>query len=226
MLTVLQEDELLFRRGGAYGRRVLPALLAAASGLGLGLSLIVAIGSQNAFVLRQGLRRQHVGAVVLVCLLSDAALIGAGVAGAGAVVRSHPGLLDVVRVAGAGFLAAYGFLAARRAWRPQSLDPRDAATPVSPAATVATALALTWLNPHVYLDTVVLLGSIAQSHPGRQWWFAAGAALASAAWFAALGYGATLLRPLFARPRAWRVLDVVIASVMFALAASLLLSTA
>ena len=203
---------------------MLPHLLAAASGLGLGLSLIVAIGSQNAFVLRQGLRRQRVGAVVAVCVLSDVVLIAAGVAGAGAVVRSHPGVLTAVRLAGAAFLAAYGLLAARRALRPQALDAAGGSAPASLSATVATALALTWLNPHVYLDTVVLLGSIAQSHPGRQWSFAAGAAAGSAAWFTALGHGAALLRPLFARPRAWRVLDAVIAAVMWALAASLLLS--
>jgi len=224
MLTRLQKHELHFRSAGAYGRRV-PELLAALSGLGLGLSLIVAIGSQNAFVLRQGLRRQGVGTVVLVCVVSDAVLIAAGVAGAGAVVQSRPGLLDGVRVAGALFLATYGVLAARRALRPQTLDPRDASAPASLAATVVTALALTWLNPHVYLDTVVLLGSIAQSHPGRQWWFAAGAAVGSTVWFVALGYGAALLRPLFATPRAWRVLDASIAVVMLALAGSLVMAT-
>jgi L-lysine exporter family protein LysE/ArgO len=198
-----------------------PTLLTALAGLGLGLSLIVAIGAQNAFVLRQGLRGERVGAVVLVCVVSDVALIGAGVAGAGAVVEGRPVLLDVVRVAGAAFLTAYGLVAARRAWRPQALAPQEGAAPASLAATLTTALALTWLNPHVYLDTVVLLGSIAQSHPGRQWWFAAGAALGSVAWFTALGYGARFLRPLFARPAAWRVLDAVIAVVMLGLAASL-----
>ncbi len=208
-----------------YRHVVTTNLLAALSGLGLGLSLIVAIGSQNAFVLRQGLRRHQVGTVVLVCALSDVALIAAGVAGAGAVVQSRPALLDVVRIAGAAFLAAYGLIAARRAVRPGSLAPLEGAAPASVAATVVTALALTWLNPHVYLDTVVLLGSIAQSHPGRQWWFAAGAAAGSTLWFTALGYGAALLRPLFATARAWRVLDAVIALVMLALAASLLAAT-
>lgn len=210
--------------GEKYRRRVSPELLAALAGLGLGLSLIVAIGSQNAFVLRQGLRRQQVGVVVLVCVVSDVVLIAAGVAGAGAVVQSRPWLLDVVRVAGATFLATYGLLAARRALRPQVLAPQGGAPAASLAATVATALALTWLNPHVYLDTVVLLGSIAQSHPGRQWWFAAGAALGSTVWFTALGYGAALLRPLFATARAWRVLDAGIALVMLGLAASLLVA--
>jgi L-lysine exporter family protein LysE/ArgO len=203
---------------------VLADLLATLSGLGLGLSLIVAIGAQNAFVLRQGLRRQFVGPVVLVCLASDAALILAGVAGAGAVVQRAPGVLTAVRIAGALFLLGYGLLAARRALRPQTLGPREGAAPASLAATVVTALALTWLNPHVYLDTVVLLGSIAQSHPGRQWWFATGAVVASALWFAALGYGAAALRPLFARPAAWRALDAGIAVVMFVLAGSLLLT--
>ena len=218
----LQERELLFTAGASYGRRVLPALLAALSGLGLGLSLIVAIGAQNAFVLRQGLRGQRVGAVVVVCVLSDVVLISAGVAGAGVVVRRVPWLVDAVRLAGAVFLAGYGVMAARRALRPQTLAPHDGAAPGSLTATVATALTLTWLNPHVYLDTVVLLGSIAQSHQGRQWWFAAGAALGSTVWFSALGYGARLLRPLFARPRAWRVLDAAIAVTMLVLAASLL----
>jgi L-lysine exporter family protein LysE/ArgO len=210
---------------GAVLADLLPDLLTALSGLALGLSLIVAIGAQNAFVLRQGLRGQRVGTVVLVCVVSDVVLILAGVAGAGAVVQGRPHLLDVVRVAGAAFLAAYGVMAARRAVRPQVLTPQDGPASTSWAATVATALALTWLNPHVYLDTVVLLGSIAQSHPGRQWWFATGAAVGSAAWFTALGYGASLLRPLFARPHAWRVLDAVIAVVMVALAASLLVAS-
>ncbi|HEV2999747.1 MAG TPA: LysE/ArgO family amino acid transporter [Solirubrobacteraceae bacterium] len=198
------------------------ALLAAGSGLGLGLSLIVAIGAQNAFVLRQGLRGEHVGPVVAVCTVSDAALIAAGVAGAGAVLSASPWLLDAVRFGGAAFLLGYGLLAARRALRAGALRPDDAAgARAGLAATVTTCLALTWLNPHVYLDTVVLLGSIATTHGGQRWWFAAGAATGSVAWFAALGYGARLLRPLFARPVSWRVLDATIAAVMTALAVSL-----
>ena len=196
-------------------------MTAGAAGLGLGLSLIVAIGAQNAFVLRQGLRGQHVAVVVAVCVVSDVLLIVAGVAGAGAVLEQWPPAVTLVRFAGAAFLAGYGLLAARRAVRPAALLPTDAAAPASRAATVGTVLALTWLNPHVYLDTVVLLGSIAQTHDGDRWWFAAGAGTGSAAWFAALGYGARLLRPLFARPVAWRVLDAAIAVVMLALAASL-----
>jgi len=202
------------------------ALITLLAGLGFGLSLIVAIGAQNAFVLRQGLLRQHVLPVVLVCALSDAVLIAAGVAGAGVLLESAPGLLRVVGYAGAAFLIGYGLLAARRAFRPSALTAEGAAPRRSLGATVATVLALTWLNPHVYLDTVVLLGSIANTHGDSRWWFAAGAVLGSLLWFFALGFGARLLQPVFARPSAWRVLDAVIAVVMWALAVSLLISTA
>ena len=195
-----------------------PALLAAVAGLGLGLSLIVAIGAQNAFVLRQGLLGQHVAPVVAICVASDAVLIVAGVAGAGAVLTAVPSLITVVRLAGAAFLLTYGFLAARRALRPAgegSLRPADdGSSRRGPVPVLATCLALTWLNPHVYLDTVVLLGSVAAGRGGQRWWFAAGAATASLLWFCLLGRGAAVLRPLFARPAAWRVLDGVIAAVM------------
>jgi L-lysine exporter family protein LysE/ArgO len=201
------------------------ALLTLLAGLGFGLSLIVAIGAQNAFVLRQGLLRQHVLPVVLVCALSDAVLIAAGVAGAGVVFELAPVVLTVVRFAGAAFLIGYGVLAARRAIRPAALIAEGTAPRKTLGATVATVLALTWLNPHVYLDTVVLLGSIANTHGDLRWWFAAGAVIGSFVWFFALGFGARLLQPVFARPSAWRVLDAVIAVVMLALAASLLLST-
>ncbi|MGY1606945.1 LysE/ArgO family amino acid transporter [Geodermatophilus sp. SYSU D00700] len=200
---------------------VSPALLAAVSGLGLGLSLIVAIGAQNAFVLRQGLRAEHVAAVVAVCLVSDVALITAGTAGAGTLVSRVPGVLTAVCFAGAAFLAAYGLLAARRALRAAALVPDETGRRAGLAATLTTCLALTWLNPHVYLDTVVLLGSLAGTWEELRWWFAGGAALGSTVWFVALGYGARLLRPVFARPASWRVLDAVIAVVMLALAASL-----
>ena len=198
-----------------------PALLAVASGLALGLGLIVAIGAQNAFVLLQGLRLEHVAAVVAVCALSDLALIGAGVLGAGAAVSRLSGLVPLVCFAGAAFLLWYGVLAARRAVRPSSLLPDAPGTRAGLAATVATCLALTWLNPHVYLDTVVLLGSMASTYGEHRWQFAAGAGLGSVLWFAGLGYGARLLRPVFARPAAWRVLDAGIAVVMTALAVSL-----
>ena len=197
-------------------------ILAVLSGLGFGLSLIVAIGAQNAFVLRQGLRREHVLAVVLICALSDAVLIVVGVGGLGTVVQLAPWLLVVVRIAGAAFLLGYGFLAARRALRSSTLitDVDGATSPLRTA--VLTVLALTWLNPHVYLDTVVLLGSVAGTHGGDRWWFALGAVVASIAWFSALGFGARLLRPLFARPISWRILDGVIALVMTAIAVSLI----
>jgi L-lysine exporter family protein LysE/ArgO len=198
-----------------------PALLAVASGLALGLGLIVAIGAQNAFVLRQGLRLEHVAAVVAVCAVSDLALIMAGVLGAGAALSQVPWLIPVVCLAGAAFLLGYGVLAARRALRPGALLPDAAGTGAGLAATVATCLALTWLNPHVYLDTVVLLGSMASTFGEHRWQFAAGAGLGSVLWFTALGFGARLLRPVFARPAAWRVLDGGIAVVMTALAVSL-----
>jgi L-lysine exporter family protein LysE/ArgO len=205
-----------------------PPLLAALAGLGLGLSLIVAIGAQNAFVLRQGLRREHVLAVVLVCALSDAVLIAAGVAGGGALFTAVPWLVDVVRWAGAAFLAAYGALAAIRAIR----RPREDAvglragttTAAGLGAAIATCLALTWLNPHVYLDTVLLLGSVASTHGEYRWFFATGAVGGSILWFTALGFGARLLAPLFAKPLAWRILDGVIAFVMLTLAVLLVVS--
>lgn len=191
------------------------------TGLLTGLSLIVVIGAQNAFVLRQGLRREHVGWVVAVCTVSDVVLIAAGVAGLGALVEAAPAVLTAVRWGGAAFLVAMAVGALRRAGRAEHLDPATSG-PAALTAVLGTTLALTWLNPHVYLDTVVLLGSIAVQHEPR-WWFAAGAALGSLVWFCALGFGARALRPLFARPAAWRVLDVLVAAVMLAVAASLVL---
>ncbi|KSW17671.1 LysE/ArgO family amino acid transporter [Cellulomonas sp. B6] len=284
----------------------------ALAGLGFGLALIVAIGAQNAHVLRQGLRREHVGAVVAVCAASDFVLIVVGTAGVGGTIAASRTLTVVMTVLGAGVLLTYGALAARRAVRggetlvvepvpvavgaaPRGAtlvavaagagDPATGAAPggaslvavgvgagdpateaateaavdagaALPAATgdgravperggegaagatatgarpggrvrlgtvVATTLALTWLNPHVYLDTVVLLGSVAAGHGDARWWFAAGACVGSVVWFTALGYGAALLRPVFARPAAWRVLDAVIAAVMATIATTLVL---
>ncbi|MDP9416798.1 MAG: LysE/ArgO family amino acid transporter [Actinomycetota bacterium] len=198
-------------------------LLSAASGLGTGLSLIVAIGAQNAFVLRQGLRGEHVLAVIAVCAASDAALIAAGVHGTGAVLDRLPWVVPIVRWAGAAFLLAYGILAARRALHPNTtLGVDDTNERQELRAVLATCLALTWLNPHVYLDTVVLLGTVADTHAEQRWWFGAGAAAGSVLWFTALGTGARVLRPLFARPRAWQLLDAGIALIMTALAVSLL----
>jgi len=183
--------------------------------------LIVAIGAQNAFVLRQGLRREHVLPVVLICAVSDLALILAGIGGLGAVVTARPGAVTVIRWVGAAFLLAYAVLAARRALRPAGLDPAGRA-PATLRATLLTCLALTYLNPHVYLDTVLLLGSVAQQHPHR-WLFGLGAAAASLTWFTALGAGARRLAPLLARPAAWRFLDGLIAVIMLAVAANLIL---
>jgi len=198
-------------------------LLAALSGLGFGLSLIVAIGAQNAFVLRHGLRREHVLPVVAICAASDVILIAVGVGGLGTLVQLAPWVLVAVRVGGALFLLGYGILAARRALRPSTLVTDEAGSTAALWPTVLTALALTWLNPHVYLDTVVLLGSVAGTHGGHRWWFALGAGIGSIVWFSALGFGARVLRPLFARPTSWRVLDAVIAVVMAVIAVSLVI---
>jgi len=252
---------------------VLDSLAPALAGLGLGASLIIAIGAQNVFVLRQGLRREHVGAVVAVCALSDLVLIAAGVTGLGVLVERWPWAATAARLGGAAFLIVYAALAAYRAWRPKGEAPElqlrepgvttgepsvggapadeplesgrepstaaraatlatDAPAPrptaprpsASLRATVLTALALTWLNPHVYLDTVFLLGSVASGYPGAsRWVFGAGAGLASILWFSALGFGSRLLARFFESPRAWRVLDGVVAVVMLAIAVSLLL---
>jgi L-lysine exporter family protein LysE/ArgO len=216
---------------------VLTSLLA---GLGLGFSLIIAIGAQNLFVLRQGLRREHVFVVAAICAASDAVLIALGVSGVGFVLQAVPWLVDVVRWAGALFLVVYGILAARRAWRPseQALAVTDAALPVGGvgAATgtttsmrtrllpvVLTCLALTWLNPHVYLDTVFLLGTVANTHGDERWLFAAGAMAASIIWFFGLAFGARYLGRWLSTPRAWRILDAVIAVVMIGLGVSLVL---
>ena len=185
------------------------------------LSLIVAIGAQNAFVLRQGIRDEHVLPVVIVCAASDLALIIAGVAGVGALVTSHPQAMTVARYGGAAFLIGYGLLAARRAIRPQVMTPSDAG-PARLSAVLTTCLALTFLNPHVYLDTVVLLGTLANQQGEARWLFAAGAAAASAVWFFGLGFGARRLAGLFANPGTWRVLDGIIAVIMLALGFSLL----
>ena len=249
-----------------------PALVA---GLGLGFSLIVAIGAQNVFVLRQGIRREHVFVVAAICAVSDALLIAAGVGGMGAALQAAPWLIGVARWAGAAFLVGYAVLAARRALRgtesglvveedaaaagrgaPEArletaspsgaagvsvrrsaaARPAEVATTTRPAEVstatrptsrvlpvVLTCLALTWLNPHVYLDTVVLLGSVGATHGEQRWTFALGATIASVAWFFSLAYGARLLGGVLASPRAWRILDGIIAVVMVAIAISLVL---
>jgi L-lysine exporter family protein LysE/ArgO len=191
-------------------------------GLALSLGLIVAIGAQNAFVLRQGLRREHVGSVVLFCTAADAVLIAAGVMGMAQALGQRPNLARALAFAGAAFLAVYGWQALKRARQVHQLDASTAGTSLSLGAVAAQAAAFTFLNPHVYLDTVLLVGSIGAQQPAAlRVWFIAGAAGASVAWFALLGYGARCLAPWFARPRAWQVLDGLIGVTMFVLSALL-----
>ena len=193
------------------------------AGLGFGLGLIVAIGAQNAYVLRQGIRREHVGVVVAVCAVSDVLLITVGAAGVGAVIARHTTALTVVTVLGAGVLLVYAVQAGRRAIRPAALSVASTGTEGTRIGSVLlAALALTWLNPHVYLDTVVLLGSVSATY-ATPWLFALGAAIASIGWFAGLGFGARLLAPVFAKPSAWRLFDVGVAVVMTSIAVTLLL---
>jgi L-lysine exporter family protein LysE/ArgO len=191
-------------------------------GFALGLSLIVAIGAQNAFVLRQGLRREHVGSVVAFCAVADALLIAAGVLGMAQALGRSPGLARALAVAGAVFLAVYGWRALCRARRPQRLSVEAGGSGLARGAALAQAAAFTLLNPHVYLDTVLLVGSIgAQQPPALQGWFIAGAGGASLVWFTALGFGARWLAPWFSRSRAWQVLDGLIGVTMFVLSAML-----
>ncbi len=196
------------------------------AGLGIGASLIIAIGAQNAFVLRQGLRREHVFAVVAVCVTCDWALIAAGALGFGSLVRAFPLVTAIAAWGGALFLIGYGALSMRSAIHPETLRAEQdagASRLASTGAAVAATLAVSLLNPHVYLDTVVLLGSVAAQYEGvLRAWFTAGAWLASLLWFSALGFGARLLAPLFERPLAWRVLDTGIALIMWWIAAGLI----
>jgi L-lysine exporter family protein LysE/ArgO len=196
---------------------------AATAGFLLGLSLIVAIGAQNAFILRQGLRREHVLPLVLTCAISDAILIALGVAGFATVLSRLDWLEPVMRYGGAAFLAVYALRSAHSAWNGGASLRAGETTATSLKAAFFTCLAFTWLNPHVYLDTVVLLGSISTRYAGQETAFALGAMTASFAFFFSLGYGARLLAPLFARPVAWRILDGLIALVMTAIAIKLIL---
>lgn len=207
-------------------------------GFGTGLSLIVAIGAQNAFVLRQGILRQHVLPVVLICGLTDALLETLGVAGIGFIVERAPLVLEVIRWLGVAFLIWYAWGAARRAMKPEAMTVEAGGgaggagaggaggagqpAPGTLKKTVLACLAITYLNPHVYLDTMVLMGSVgnAQGDPAR-WWFALGGALASIIWFFVLGYGARLLTRFFATPRSWQILDWIIVVVMLVIAARL-----
>jgi L-lysine exporter family protein LysE/ArgO len=187
------------------------------------LGLIVAIGAQNAFVLRQGLRREHVGAVVLFCALVDALLIGAGVLGMAQALGDRPGLARGLAAVGAVFLAVYGWRALRRARDVQQLQAQSGCEAIGLGAALAQAAAFTLLNPHVYLDTVLLVGSIgAQQPPVLQPWFIGGASAASLFWFGSLGFGARWLAPWFAKPRAWQVLEALIGVTMWVLSAWML----
>lgn len=192
-------------------------------GLVLSLGLIVAIGAQNAFVLRQGLRREHVGSIVLFCALADALLITAGVMGMARALGESPGLARALALAGAVFLTLYGWRALQRARHASRLTASEDGAGLTRGAALAQAAAFTLLNPHVYLDTVLLVGSIGAQQPaGMQPWFIAGASAASLGWFTSLGFGARWLAPWFARPRAWQVLDALIGLTMWVLAALLL----
>ena len=190
------------------------------SGLFAGLSLIIAIGAQNAFVIRQGLTRQHVFLVVAICAASDALLISLGAGGLGALIQAHSGVLEVVRWFGVVYLTWFGIKSLRAALASQVLN--AASQPVlSGKKVVTTTLALTFLNPHVYLDTVILLGAIANQFPGKTWYFAAGAMLGSLIWFSSIGYGAQAASKYMSKPIFWKVLDLLIAGVMFGVAAYL-----
>jgi L-lysine exporter family protein LysE/ArgO len=199
-------------------------LAALATGLVFGLSLIVAVGPQNLFVLQQGVRREHVGLVVAICSSADVALIAAGVGGLGLAIAQHHWPLDMARLGGASFIFLSAALAAHRAFQARTAPHMAASTAGSRAAVVGASVAFTLLNPGVYLDTVVLVGSIANTDQGRQWWFGAGAAVASVLWFAGLGFGARLLAPVFSTARAWWWLDVFTAAVLAAVGCRLLVS--
>jgi len=186
------------------------ALLA---GLLTGLSLIVAIGAQNAYVLRMGLLRQHVGLIVLICIASDIALISAGTAGVGTVVARASVVLSILRWIGVTYLAYFALSSWRRAFKDESLAAATKA-PGSTKQAVVTVLALTFLNPHVYIDTVLLLGSISNQYGDARWYFVLGASLGSLLWFTSLGYGARLMSAWMAHPRTWRILDVTIGVVI------------
>jgi L-lysine exporter family protein LysE/ArgO len=193
------------------------------TGFALGATLIVAIGAQNAFVLRQGIRKEHVAPIVAFCALADFLLIGGGVVGLARVLGDSPALVTVLTLAGSAFLAWYGVRALRRALLPQSLRAAAGAEPLSLGNAMAQAAGFTLLNPHVYLDTVLLMGSIGTRQPPEmRIWFVGGAACASGVWFTTLGFGARLLAPVFARPRAWQVLDTAVGLTMLALAVVLI----
>jgi L-lysine exporter family protein LysE/ArgO len=193
------------------------------TGFALSATLIIAIGAQNAFVLRQGIRKEHVAPIVAFCAIADLVLIGVGVAGLAGILGDSPTLVALLTIAGSGFLVWYGVRALRRALLPQSLSAATGNEPLSLANAMAQAAGFTLLNPHVYLDTVLLMGSIGtRQPPDMRIWFVGGAACASGVWFTTLGFGARLLAPIFARPRAWQVLDTLVGLTMLFLAVVLI----
>lgn len=195
-------------------------MIALLPGFLTGLSLIIAIGAQNAFVIKQGLLRQHVLLIVLICAISDAVLIFLGTGGLGALVQSNQGLLEVIRWFGVAYLTWFGIKSVKSAFTNQSLEASESPT-VSAFKVATTALALTWLNPHVYLDTVILLGSVANQFDSDRWYFAIGASVASVLWFTVIGFGARAASKYMSRPIFWKILDSLIAVVMFSIAITL-----
>ena len=191
-------------------------------GFGVSISLILAIGAQNAFVLRQGILRQHVGLVVTICAVTDAILIGAGVAGLGWITEKLPWLTTTLLYGGAAFLFFYGIKSFRSAWLGSAVLEASGRGSQSWQAAALTCIAVTWLNPHMYLDTVVLIGSVSTQYPGQEMIFWIGAAVASASFFVTLGYGARILAPLFSNPIAWKILDLIVGCIMWAIAFSLI----
>jgi L-lysine exporter family protein LysE/ArgO len=193
------------------------------TGFALSATLIIAIGAQNAFVLRQGIRKEHVAPIVMFCAVADLVLIGAGVLGLATLLGDSPLLVALLTIAGSAFLAWYGVRALGRSLMPQSLQASAGDQPISLGSAMAQAAGFTLLNPHVYLDTVLLMGSIGtRQPPDLRLWFVGGAACASGVWFTTLGFGARLLAPIFARPAAWRVLDTLIGLTMVSLAVMLI----
>jgi L-lysine exporter family protein LysE/ArgO len=195
-------------------------MLAFLPGFLTGLSLIIAIGAQNAFVIRQGLMRHHVLLVVAICAISDAALIFLGTGGLGTLIQSRPSLLEFIRWFGVVYLTWFGIRSVRSAFKDQSLNAGEGSS-LSKSKVAAICLSLTFLNPHVYLDTVILLGSIANQFEGDRWFFAIGSATASLVWFSAIGFGARAASRFMSKPIFWKILDSVIAIVMFTIAITL-----
>lgn len=193
------------------------------AGVAVGGSLIIAIGAQNATLLRVGLQRRHVGTAVAVCIIGDASLIALGIGGLGSVLLRLPGLLEVLRWLGAAYLARFAWKSFQSAWRGSEI--LNAASDISRSSVLITMMAVTWLNPHVYVDTVMVLGTVSTQFGARNWWFGLGAVTCSVAWFSAVGFGARFLRPLFRQPRMWRILDALVGGVVTLVALNLIMTS-